>query len=90
LNAQNYPVLVEAPPPTCSQGEHGSLDIASNTVIMQVEHKKVFAVETKVIVSKPQQYSNVSEPKEFLVYPTKPTKCIEWIHCTDGLTGFRL
>jgi hypothetical protein len=65
------------------------LDIASDTVIMQVKHKKVFAVETKVIVSEPQQYSNVSEPKEFSVHPTEPdsmsmTKCIEWIHCTDG------
>jgi hypothetical protein len=89
LNVQNYPVLVEAPPPACSQGEHGSLDITSNTVIMQVEHRKVFAVETKVIVSEPQQYSNVSEPKEFAVHPTEPdsmsmTECIEWVHCTDG------
>jgi hypothetical protein len=86
----NYLVLVEAPPPACSQGEHCSLDIASNTVIMQVEHKKVFAVETKVIVSsEPKQYSNVSEPKEFSVHPTEPdsmsmTECMEWIHCTDG------
>jgi hypothetical protein len=64
------------------------LDIASNTVIMQVEHKKVLAVETKVIVSDPHEYSNVSEPKEFSVHPTETdsmsmTECIEWIHCTD-------
>jgi hypothetical protein len=65
------------------------LDIASNTVIIQVEHKKVFAVETKVIVSEPQQYSNVSAPKDFSVHPTEPdsmsmTESIDWIHYTDG------
>jgi hypothetical protein len=81
--------LVDAAPPACSLGEHGSLDIASNAVIMQVEHKKVPAVETKVIVSEPQEYSNVSEPKEYSIHPTEPdtmsmTECIEWIHSTNG------